>query len=57
MINSLISEFKNIIWPKKKKVIEDFGIVLVIGIFLMIVVLCIDNATQLGLEKIMTFFL
>lgn len=57
MISKLKQEFKNIVWPKKEKVKEDFGIVLVIATILSAIVLLMDNGTQFVFEKIMTFFL
>ena len=57
MINSLIKEFKNLIWPSKKQVINDFCIVIVIALILMALVLLMDNGTIFVFEKIASMFL
>ncbi len=47
---NLQSEFKKIIWPSKKQVAEETGVVVIISIVLGIIIAILDMIFQYGVQ-------
>ncbi|MGN0467017.1 MAG: preprotein translocase subunit SecE [Lachnospiraceae bacterium] len=49
-LKNLQSEFKKIIWPGKKQVAEETGVVVIISIVLGIIIAILDMIFQYGVQ-------